>query len=530
MILSMKSLINRSLLFGIFFLYALESNAVDYVAVREFGVNTELKKETLVLNVGSLDGYVEGELAEIVKEIGEYNFPDSKKLGRIELVKIFPKYSYWQFNEGSISERELKNTDGSWTELGLIRHHSAVSGRALDIKNKIRLFERETMPEMAIEDKEIPTQLRQVKDYMPLKDEVFEVESLKRADVEVINNDYLIKKSGTVHSEEHLEELEELYAPTLKVVKKEPVEKAVAKDIAESLAKNVEQNKERTKYGIKDFYSEQEKVPETKDIRKKISTISVYDQEKERKFEESMISKRALKKMDRDKERWSQDMDDKVLRRYFVQNGIEAEYNRRERALNELEGHEVWVKFFGGLNRNTNEVDDNYQRMNYALSVGYNLHFSRISDELKNWSLDLYLENAVNFYAINDEFNAEAKDLFAGTILNYYFLNNPLTLNRFIGHVGVGMKIGQGDAATVDINRTYSYQIVGLPTLSGGFKYRFRAGDLSRETANVGAAAAIGFQYERLNYSAAELLENNEIYPKHSTNSMKYFFGLHFYF
>lgn len=530
MILSMKSLIKRSLVFGVFFLLALDGHAIDYVAVREYGNNAELNKETLVLNVGSLDGYVEGEMAQVFKEVGRYDFPDSKRLGEIELVKIFPKYSYWQFHKGSVSARDLKKNDGAWSEVGLIREDRAINGRSLDVKNKIRLFERETPVDLSADGKEIPRDLRQVKNYAPLKDEVFEVESLKRADVEVTNNDYLIKKSGTTHSDEHLEELEELYAPGLKVVKKNVVENAVKKDVTESLAQNYEKNKERTKYGMKDFYREQEKIPELKDVRKKISSMSVYEEEKQREFDESMISKRALKKMDRDKERWSQDMDDKVLRRYFVQNGIEAEYNRRERALNELEGHEVWFKFYGGLNRNTNEVDDNYQRMNYALSLGYNLHFSRISEELKNWSMDFYLENAVNFYAINDEFNAEAKDLFAGATLNYYFLNNPLTLNRFIGHVGVGMKIGQGDAATVDINRTYSYQIVGLPTLSGGLKYRFRAGDLSRDTANVGAAAALGFQYERLSYSAAELLENNEIYPKFSTNSMKYFFGLHFYF
>lgn len=530
MILAMKSLIKYCLTLSLYCFWAYEACAVENVAVREYGLNAELNKETLVLNIGALDGYVEGEVAEILQETGSMDFPDSKKLATAELVKVFPKYSYWQIQKKYTEELNLKNSDGTWREVGIIRHHTAINGRPLDIKNKVRLFERETPIELNPTDKEIPPQFRQVKGYAALEDEIFESKTIKRADVEIINNDYLVKKSGTVHSEEHLEELEELYAPTLKVAKKENVEKAVNKEVAAKLADNYTKNKSRTKFGTKDFYNEQAKIPDSKDVRKKISTLSVYDEEKELEFESSMIKKPALTKINRDKERWSQDMDDKVLRRYFVQNGIEAEYNRRERALNELEGHELWFKAYGGLNRSTNTVDDNYQRMNYALAVGYNLHFSRISEEFKNWSMDFYLENAVNFYAINDEFNAEAKDLFAGGSLNYYFLNNPLTLNRFIGHVGVGLKIGQGDAATVDINRTYSYQILGLPIISGGLKYRFRAGDLTRETANVGAAAALGFQYERLNYSSAELLENNEIYPNFSTNSMKYYLGLHFYF
>ncbi len=530
MILTMKLLKKLSLSLGLVFSFISNINAIDFVAVREYGISSELNRETLVLNVGSLDGYVEGESAELFKEVGEFNFPDTRALGSIELVKVFPKYSYWQFNKKNSDETLTKNADGSFGEVGVLRHHRAINGRALDLKNKIRLFERESNADLSLVDNEIPYDLRQVSEYAPHNERTFEEKSLKRADVEVVNNDYLIKKSSTAHSEEHLEELEELYAPSLKTVKKEKLEKEIKKTVAKSLAENYSQNKERTKYGKIDFYREQEKIPESKDVRKKISTLSVYDEEKQYELESNMITKKALKKIDRDKERWSQEMDDAVLRRYFIENGIEAEYGRRERALSELEGHEVWFKGFGGLNRSTNTVDDNYQRMNYALSVGYNLHFSRISEDLKNWSMDFYLENAVNFYAINDNFNAEAKDLFAGSMLNYYFLNNPLTLNKFIGHVGVGLKIGQGDAATVDINRTYSYQILGLPTFSAGLKYRFRAGDLSRDTVNVGAAMALGVQYERLNYSSAELLENGEIYPEFSTNNLKYYLGLHFYF
>ena len=83
------------------------------------------------------------------------------------------------------------------------------------------------------------------------------------------------------------------------IVKKE-TEKEISKAQADLYAKN----QSRTKYGMDDFYKDQEKIPEMKDIRNKISTISVYDQEKEAKFDESMISNRALKKMQRDNQNY----------------------------------------------------------------------------------------------------------------------------------------------------------------------------------------------------------------------------------
>lgn len=534
MIFSMKQLIKITLFSLAFSQLVSDVSAIDFVAVREIGLNRELQRETIVLNVGSLDGYVEGEHAHLFRQTGDKRFPKSKKIAEAELVKVFPKYSYWQILQSPLPE----GAKVGLTEVGIIRSRMGLNGRELDVKNKIRLLDRsndqrdflDLENNELLETTEIPDNLRQDHSYSALKDQTFEEKKLKRADVEVVKNDFLIKKSATTYSAEHKEELTELYAPELKGKDPDIVKKETEKEISKAQADLYAKNHSRTKYGMDDFYKDQEKIPEMKDIRNKISTISVYDQEKEAKFDESMISNRALKKMQRDKALWSQDMDDKVLRRYFVQNGIAAEYERRERALSELEGHEMWLRFYGGANRNTVEVDPNFQRFNYAMAVGYNLHFSRINPDYVNWSMDFYGESSVSHFALSDETNAESKELFAGTSLNYYFLNNPLTLNKFIGHVGVGMKLGQGEAIAADLNRTISYQLVTLPTLSGGIKYRFRAGDLTRDTANIGAALAFGAMYERVNYSAGEVLDVSEAYGKFSVNSMKYYFGLHLYY
>jgi len=534
MIFSMKQLIKFTFLSLVLSPIISSVYAIDFIAVREIGMNRELQRETIVLNVGSLDGYVEGEHIHLFRQIGDKRFPKSLKLGEAELVKVFPKYSYWQILNTPLAE----GAKIGLTEVGVIRSRMGINGRELDVKNKIRLLDRshderdfaDLEKNELLESPEIPDNLRQDHSYKALKDETFEEKKLKRADVEVVKNDFLIKKSGTSFSSEHNEELSELYAPELKGKDPNIVKKETEKEISKAQADLYRKNQQRTKYGMDDFYKDQEKIPEMKDIRNKISTISVYDQEKEAKFEESMISNRALKKMQRDKALWSQDMDDKVLRRYFVQNGIASEYERRERALSELEGHEMWLRFYGGANRNTVDADPNFQRFNYAMAVGYNLHFSRINPEYVNWSMDFYGESSVSHFALNDNTNAESKELFAGTSLNYYFLNNPLTLNKFIGHVGLGMKLGQGEAIAADLNRTISYQLVTMPTLSGGIKYRFRAGDLTRDTANIGAALAFGAMYERVNYSAGEVLEASEIYGKFAVNTMKYYFGLHLYY
>ncbi len=520
----------KILFFYAIFILSFASFSQDVVVVKEFGENKDLKRKTLLLEVGSIDGYVYGETANVFIDYGKRNKPNPTQMAQIELVKLLPKYSYWQIVSGELNLEDLNDEYFKrFKTLSLLRTNRAINGRPLDIKNRIHLIDKDS-EKFEMSTKSIPEDFVVENNFDAELTPMFNQEEILRADVEVHQKEKMIKKSGTSYSSIHDDELVEMYAPKIKSVNKDKVKMNVLEDVNDSLSKNYAKTNEKSKNGLDKFYQNSVRDRNEKDIPQNISSESVYDHYKEKELAESFVSRRALNKMKRDGERWSEDMDDKVLRNYVIQNGIEAEYKRRERALNELDGHELWLKFFGGINHQSTELDNNYQRLNYSLGFGYNLHFSRLNSSYTNWSMDFYGESSVSYLAINDDSNASSKEILGGVNLNYYYLNNPISLNRFIGHVGIGMKIGQSEAVYTEGDSIFSYQIVGLPILSTGLKYRFRAGDYSIENPNFGAALAFGASYEMMNYSSADSIIDNEVYGKIATQNFKYFFGVHFYY
>jgi hypothetical protein len=60
-------------------------------------------------------------------------------------------------------------------------------------------------------------------------------------------------------------------------------------------------------------------------------------------------------------------------------------------------------------------------------------------------------------------------------------------------------------------------------------KYRFRSGDLTEDTVNVGASFNAGIMYDNKHLSVTDALDDN-ILGSISVNDLKYIFGMSFYF
>ncbi len=539
MIFSMRILIKLTFFLSALAIFPNSVCAQDFAAMQSgfpkgFLDLEASQNKTLIIEMGALDGYVEGEYAEFFIQNKNYKYPRNFSIGSGELVKIFPKHSFWSIKVKDPSKflaaEKMQLSDVA--HVAIIRTGMAISGRPLDVKNRIRLLDRNERDYTLISDRfdQIPESLKKEHGYTSSENTNFEQNKLLSADINVSSNDYLQKKTKLEYSDEHLEELEEKYFAKKPTDLKISVEKNVRKEIVQDRAKVFENQNERMKYGSADFYREQKRVNIIRDVRDDISIQSVYKDAKENEIQSKFITNRARKKIERDGERWSEDMDAKTLRRYFVENGIEAEIARREKVLNELEGHEIWVSLSGGMNKNTNTIDQNYQRLDYSLSLGYDLHLARMNSDFSNWSIDFLVEKGVHHFAINDNTNAESQEIMGGLNLKYYYLNNPVTLNKIIGTIGVGVKMGRGNASGTELDRTYSYQIVSLPTMSAGFKYRVRPGDLTSENVNIGIAFSGGLEYERTNYSVNDSIANNAIYGSFAKNNLKYVMGIHFYY
>lgn len=487
--------------------------------------------KSLVLDRGTLEEYSEGLFARFYLQKGPKEFPKVFLVAEGELVKSFPRKSYWILRKIHIPDA-IKSKNKI-----LIQTSSSVSsGRPLKIRNhhvvmSEKLF-RDVDDFINQNQDNVPSRLIKAGGAYEASNDIFESEEIKDttpdADVVVTTYETYKNKPGNYYSEEYGDLTGQRFFIGNKEVLLGDIKKAEDKKLFDSMSDAYVKKTNGMKYGLKSFYSEVEKTPGMNEINAKGVMASVYEESRAEKKKEDEISPRAIAKYKRDGEHWSSDMDDASLRHYFIETGIEKEVRRRELALNEREGHEVILSYSGSVLSHGNTTDPNYQGRGYNLGISYDLHLARTSPNLKNWSLQFLLESGVTEYDTGF-YNARSEEISYGAYLNYYFINNPLTLNSFIWLAGVGMKNGSSSLFTPDFSKEYSCQVLTLPSLQLMTKYRFRVGDLKEDTANIGASLNFGVNLDFKNLSVIDRLDDN-INGKFSVTDLKYSLGMSVYF
>lgn len=489
-------------------------------------------QKSIVIDVGHLENYEEGLMGSFYIQKGPKEMPKVFLLGQAELVKSFPKKSYWLFKKVLIPD-VLKRE----TKIYMHTINQVTRGRPLTIKNHHIVApskEYNSLDEYIDKNKEnVPDRLVKAGDDFTSTPDLFELSDVKKGepDSDIVVTTFENFKDSS-EKEKFSEEYGDFSSEKIFIGNREvalgDIKRAEDRLLFESMTKGYVEKVNRMKYGLKTFYREQEKVEGMTELSNKGLIPSLYDEVREKQRKEQEISERVYAKVRRDGEMWSADMNDKDLRRYFIMTGLEKEKRRRELALNELEGHEIILHYSGSLTSHGNQYDPNYQGKGFTLGISYDLHLNRTSPNLKNWSLQFLFESGTTDYDLGI-FNARSREYSYGAFVNYYFYNNPLTLNSFIYLLGVGFKNGSASVASGDISREYSYQVLTLPALQLMTKYRFRTGDLREETANVGASLNFSLGWDYKNLSVIERLED-DINSKFSVPDLKYTLGMSVYF
>lgn len=484
-------------------------------------------QRSMAIDRGLLENYQEGIFAKFFVQKGDLNNPKIFLVAEGHLVKSFPRKSYWMFSKIHLKEGLIPGD-----KLLVMNLNSASAGRSLTIKNRHVVFPRkvyqDTEDYLLNNEKNVPARFYKEDKNFEKSVDIFEDELVREADVVVTTYEDYRNKSGSQYSDEYGDLTPEQYFVGNKEVFLADLKNAEDKKLLDSMANGYVQKVNGMKYGLTDFYKAQEKLPEMRDLSKAITLDSVYNQERQEKKIEEQISPRATAKYKRDKESWSEDMDDQTLRRYFIQTGLEREVRRRELALNELDGNEILFHYSGAMINHSGNADQNFRGLGYNLGFAYDLHLSRTSSNLKNWSLQFLLERGVVDYNLGS-LNGRSEEGSYGGYLNYYFINNPLTLNSFIYLFGVGIKTGSSTMTSPDLSKEYSYQVLTLPSFQLMTKYRFRTGDLLEDTVNIGASANFGLIFDVKHLSMIDATSDN-IDSKFSVNDLKYTIGMSVYF
>lgn len=509
--------------------FMVDVKAIDLEEVSLGDISTS--GQSFSIDRGILEKFDEGTFARFYIQKGPKEFPKIFLVAEGELVKSFPKKSYWIMRKIHIPDAIKANS-----KVLIFSIKKVTSGRPLKIKNHHVVLSKsngDDVDSYLDQNREnVPSRLIKAgAKYEPSPD-IFEKDEMRGlgSDTHVVVTTYenYKLKEGKYFSEEFGDETMQKYFVGNTQVNLGDIKKSEDKKLFDSVADNYVKKTNGMKYGIKSFYSQSSKLKEFPDISIKGSMASTYDEAKNTEKESDHISPVAIAKLKRDGDQWSSDMDDVSLRRYFIKTGLEKEARRRELALNELDGHEFIIYYSSALSSSGSSGDENYEGRVQNLGFSYDLHLSRTSPNLKQWSLQfLYEKGSTEFKSgVND---ISSQETAYGAFLNYYFINNPLTLHSFIYLAGIGLKNGTTKVSSTDFTENYSYQALTLPSLQVMTKYRFRTGDLNEDTVNVGASFNFGINLDIKNLSAIDRVED-EIGSKISFYDLKYTLGLSLFF
>lgn len=500
--------------------------AIELDDVRLLDVSSSEK--SITIDRGEIDNYQVHDYAKFYIQVGDKDFPKIFLVAEGELVKSFPKKSYWYMKNVTIP-----NVIFPQSHLLILSTKIVSRGRQRNILQRHVVYsdkEYSNVDQYLEQNKKgVPERLILQESNFANTGELFEKEQPREADLTLETYEKLNTKLSQEVSPEYAEVVPDYYFLGKRKVTLTKVLSDDDKKLLATMSKQYFEKNAKLKYGLtQGLYYNQENSGDKDVPSKKFTIRSAYDIEKENKKLREVIDPRFSAKIKRDGINWSDDMDDATLRRYLISTGIAQEKFRRERVLNEREGHEVLVHYTGSMIDHTTSADPNYRALGYNLGLSYDLHMARATPNLKNWSIQFTFEMGSNHYDLGG-INGTSNEMMYGMIANYYFINNPLSLNKFIFEMGLGVKSGRSKMNGATLSQEYTYQMMSVPTIQLLSKYRFQVGDLNEDSVKMGSAFHAGIIYEQKKLSMLDI-PSETILGTINVNDIKFQIGMGFYF
>jgi hypothetical protein len=508
---------------------AVFSNAwgLDLDTVRLLDVSSS--EQSITVDRGEFDHYKAHDNAKFYIQLGNKDFPKIYLVAEGELVKSFPRKSYW-----FLKKIKIPNLIRPQTHLLMMSTNMVMEGRKRNVLKRHVVFSGDAYEGV---DQYLEQNKKNIPDHLILEEanysnsgELFEKETPRDTELIVESYEkYRIKPILEQKNQSSNMEDEELYFVGNKRVELTEILNQDDKKLLDSMSKQYLEKNASIKYGLTNgLYGNQENNADKPMPNKKMTIRSVFDEKKDQEKKRTMYDERVSAKIKRDGINWTDDMDDVALRKYFINTGIAEERIRRERVFNEREGHEFMFYYGGSLSDHSNATDVNYRAFGYDLGLAYDLHLTRANPNLKSLSLQVSIEMGASTYDLG-RMNGVSSELKYGAILNYYFINNPLTMNKFIFETGVGLKFGESTMKGYTLSKQYTYQIISVPTFQLLTKYRFQAGDLTEDTVRMGSAFNAGVIFEKKRLRIIDV-PTEPINGAISVNDIKFLVGMGFYF
>lgn len=481
---------------------------------------------TIEVDRGHLAGVKVGMVAKLYAQTGDANYPKLNFIGVAEVVQSGPRKSYWHFKERDQSGNIEVGDQVKFTTM-----KRTIRGRDFKLKtSKVILPGNKSVVQyMRQEEVGMPPELvYRAKDYLA-EGEKHETHLSREQHLDARRFEIWKRRHGLDYVDDYISQVK-AYEAEASGSKINPAEIKLReqKKIFNSTIQGVKDKVENLTYGVEGLYRDQRKDTDIKDVTDRVQLENHYERRRRLVRESRHVEPFAKEKVAVEGTRWSKSFNDEELREFFINSGMEREARRQSRMRSLKSSSEVIFRASSHTQNYTTLEDDDNQGTGYSIGIGYEYHLSRTSESVVNWTIDAFAEWAVRFYdlgGVNGKFD-EGSYM---ANLNYYFWGRPDQLRKYLWYVGLGMRRGTATVTSPSLKQNYDYEIVGLPNMQLGLKYRFSAGDEKEDGLNVGAGMNFLVQSEITRFAVDEDLKD-DIHGSFSVNNIKVSAGLSLFF
>ena len=188
-------------------------------------------------------------------------------------------------------------------------------------------------------------------------------------------------------------------------------------------------------------------------------------------------------------------MNRQELREYLITSGLAEEKEATNRAIHELHGHEVFLRYSSSFESDT---QGKTRKIYSSFALGHEYPLGRTAKILRPFTLEIHYQKGTSPIE-TDNFSAEARFLSLGGGFNFYFFNKPYSIEKYMGFIGIGLERGSGQVKTTSSERSFDCDLTAF-TLNAGIKYRFK-GAAPQENASWSWAPTFMVSTKRTDYA-----------------------------
>jgi hypothetical protein len=509
------------MLSGLIYLIFVSSNllALESITIREVGPT----KRTMVVNVGSNDLVGEGDQAYFIAKSENLGLK-GRKVAKGEAVKVFANHSYWYLKEVELPQRLEKGVDLLFAPMSAFmggrekyefkdKQLVYSKNEGLDAGGALSLYRDGT-------DKDLLKKRDEHR--VAEKIDIFEEPWKEEADIELLGLSHLSRKEDIVDDDGNPVETK-----GIELWQQRPEQKIVSKKMRD------QEYEERLEYylsraedpllSLEKLYQGQTKDASDGLVNVKPALRSTYEKVSREREVKEMARERALENIQKTGPGWSAELSDEALRKYLVRNGLDFERLRQTYNADNLLSHEVYANFVTDMIDQTTELDDRNRGIGFGFSIGYELPLKKIAFSLQHFSLQTEFRKERNNFAIDRE-NVFLKGSSFLIGFNWYPYYAPSTVERFLPFVGLGMRYGKGEISRINFYENYDFNLLVLPMVQVGTKYRFTLDDNNA----IGIRLAVSLEKNRLNSTTENAF--NQVPTLIEYTDLKLGIGISYYF